>query len=57
LKETVTGPEAGKKGVAGEKGDLGKAEMLKTETLEGRMLRWTPESAGIGRIHCGFHSR
>jgi hypothetical protein len=37
-------------GVAGEKGDLGKAEMLK-----GRMLRWTPESGGIGRIHGGFH--
>jgi hypothetical protein len=28
--------------VAGEKGDLGKAEMLKTETLKGRMLRSTP---------------
>jgi len=29
-------------GVAGEKGDLGKAEMLKTETLKGRMLGSTP---------------
>jgi hypothetical protein len=44
-------------GVAGEKGDLGKAEMLKTETLKGRMLRWTPRIGGNGRIHGGFHSR
>jgi hypothetical protein len=29
--------------------------MLKTETLKGRMLRWTPESGGIGGIHGGFH--
>jgi hypothetical protein len=43
-------------GVAGEKGSLGKAEMLKTETPKGRMLRWTPESGGIGRILGGFHS-
>ena len=45
----------GEKGVAGEKGDLVKAEMLKIETLKGRVLRWTPESGGIGRIHGGFH--
>jgi hypothetical protein len=35
----MRGPEGGEKGVAGGKGDLGKAEMLKTETLRGRMLR------------------
>jgi hypothetical protein len=52
----VTGPEAGEKGVAGKKGNLGKAEMLKTETLKGRMLHWTPESGGIGRFHGGFYS-
>jgi hypothetical protein len=40
----------GEKGVAGEKGDLGKAEMLK-----GRMLRWTPVFDGIGRILNDFH--
>lgn len=28
------GPEGGKKGVAGEKGDLGKAERLQTEMLK-----------------------
>jgi hypothetical protein len=55
LKEPVTGPEAGEKGVAGGKGDLGKAEMLKTETLKGRMLRRAPESGGIGRFHGDFH--
>jgi hypothetical protein len=37
LKELVAGPEAGKKGVAGEKGGTGKAEMLKTEKLKERM--------------------
>jgi hypothetical protein len=51
LKEPVAGPEAGEKGVAGKKGDLGKAEMLK-----GRMLRWTPVFCGIERIHGGLHS-
>jgi hypothetical protein len=35
----MAGPEAGEK-----KGRLGKAEMLKTETLTGRILRRTPES-------------
>jgi hypothetical protein len=29
--------------------------MLKTETLNGRMLRWTPRSGGIGRIHNDMH--
>jgi hypothetical protein len=43
-------------GVAGGKGDLGKAEMLKTETLKGRMLRWTPVLGGIENVHGGFHS-
>jgi hypothetical protein len=45
----------GEKGVAGEKGDLGKAEMLKTETLKGRMLRWTPGFGEIGIIYGVFH--
>jgi hypothetical protein len=49
VERAVAGPEAGKKG------DLGKAEMLKTETLKGRMLRRTPESGGIGRILSYFH--
>jgi hypothetical protein len=40
----------GEKGVAGEKGDLGRAERLKTETLKGRMLRSTPGSGGSVRI-------
>jgi hypothetical protein len=51
----MRGPEGGEKGVAGEKGSLGKAEMLKTETLKGRMLRWTPGFGGIGRILSSFH--
>jgi hypothetical protein len=60
-------------------GDLGKVEMLKTETLNAeraiansnqpgksanrfdgvkeRMLRKTPRSGGIGRIHGAFHGR
>ena len=33
----MRGPEGGEKGVAGEKGDSGKTEMLKTETLKGGM--------------------
>jgi hypothetical protein len=37
-------------------GDLGKAEMLKTETLKGRMLRWTQKSARSGSILICFHS-
>jgi hypothetical protein len=45
----------GEKRVAGERGDLGKAEMLKTETLKGGMLRRTPESGGIVRILSCFH--
>ena len=47
----------GEKGVAGEKGDLGKAEMLKTETLKGRMLRWTPELAVSGGFSVVFICR
>jgi hypothetical protein len=50
LKEPVAGPAAGKRG------DLGRAEMLKTETLKGRMLHWTLGFGGIGKIHCDFHS-
>lgn len=34
MKEPVAGPEGGEMGVAGEKGSLGKAEMLKTEILK-----------------------
>jgi hypothetical protein len=48
LKEPVTGPDGGEMGVAGEEGSLGKAEMLKTETLKGRMLRRTRELAETG---------
>jgi hypothetical protein len=40
LKEPVAGPEAEKKGVAGKKGDFGKAETLETEMLNGRGGRW-----------------
>jgi hypothetical protein len=48
------------KGVAGEKGRLGSAEMLKTEilkteTLKGRMLRWTPGSYQVWRFRGGIH--
>jgi hypothetical protein len=39
------------------KGDLGKTEMLKTETLEGRMLRRTPRSDGIGDFKAVFIQR
>jgi hypothetical protein len=45
----------GEKEVAGEKGSLGRAEMLKTETLKGRMLRWTPGFGRIGRFHGRSH--
>ena len=55
MKEPVAGPEAGEKGVAGKKGSLGRAEMLKTETLKGRMLRRTPGCGEIGRILSCFH--
>jgi hypothetical protein len=55
LRKLMGGPEAGEKGVAGKKGDLGKAEMLKTETLKGRILRWTPRFGGFGRILSCFH--
>jgi hypothetical protein len=47
LRKPMRGPEAGKRGG-------GKAEMLKTETLKGRILRWTPVFGGIGRIHDVF---
>ncbi len=47
-------PVAREKGVAGEKGDLGKAEMLKTETLKGRMLGKTPRLAGSGEFTAVF---
>ena len=43
------------KGGCREKGSLGRAEMLKTETLKGRMLRWTPGFGRIGRFHGAFH--
>jgi hypothetical protein len=36
------------------KGGAGKAEMLKTGTLKGRMLRITPESGGTGVIKAFF---
>jgi hypothetical protein len=43
------------KGGCGEKGSLGKTEMLKAETLKGRMLRWSPGFGGIRRIFGDFH--
>jgi hypothetical protein len=46
----------GRTGGGGKRGDLGRAEMLKTETLKGRMLRWTPGFGGIWRFYGGFHS-
>jgi hypothetical protein len=47
--------EGEKKGVAGEKGSLGRVEMLKTETLKRRIARLTPRTGGRVRFHCGFH--
>ena len=34
----------------GEKGGLGRPEILKSETLMGRMLRWTPEFGVSGEL-------
>ena len=40
----------------GEKGGLGRAEILKSETLMGRMLRWTPEFGVSGELTLIFIS-
>ena len=55
--ETAVGLDrrGGEKGVAGGKGSLSKAEMLKTETLKGRMLLRRPGSGGIRRFHGKIH--
>ena len=56
MKELMAGRRRGKVG-AGEKGSLGKADILKTETLKGKMPRTMPESGGTGRVHRYFVCR
>jgi len=56
----VVGPEAGKRGLRGKRGDWGKTETLKAEILKwgeysrGR-LGWIAGFGGVGRLHGDLH--
>ena len=66
MKEPVAGPEAGEKGDLGKDETLNAEKAIANcsqtgkaanslDEVKGRMLRRTPESGEIGRIHGGFH--